>query len=339
MILVDAVFIHDGGGRVLLDYLISHLVEQKEVEIVFLLDKRMENNHTIKDHYEIHFAKGFAERCAFYNKNKNRFTKVFCFGNIPPHLKLKAEVLLYMHGSLYLTDIVKGKWSQMALSWTKKQIFYALKNNADHWIVQTSEMKKLLRRNINLSDERVEVIPFYKTIECHQDLHNSVFREPNSFLYVSLPTLHKNHRRLIEAFCLFYDRQKLGKLTVTVDDSNPEIYSLIEERIELGYPIENIGVITRDGLAEIYLKSEFLFYPSLRESFGLPLIEASKFGCKIVAADLDYVKNVCVPSLLFNPEEVESMSVAFEQSVNQNISSGMCVVSDEIQKLVLRIIS
>ncbi len=339
MILIDAVFIHDGGGRVLLDYLISHLVKEKEVEIVYLLDKRMEDNHTINSQCEIHFAQGFLGRCSFYNKNKERFTKVFCFGNIPPHLKLQAEVLLYMHGSLYLTDIVRGKWSQMILSWIKKQIFYALKNNADHWIVQTDEMKKLLRSKIKLSDEEVEVIPFYNTIKCDHNLHNSIIRESNSFLYVSLPTAHKNHKRLIEAFCLFYDRHQKGKLTLTVDDSNAEIYNLIEEKIRLGYPIKNIGIIPRENLPETYLKSEFLYYPSLRESFGLPLIEASEFGCKIVAADLDYVKNVCVPSLLFNPEEVESMAVAFEKSVNQNISSGMCVVPDEIQKLVLRIIS
>lgn len=338
MILIDAVFIHDGGGRVLLDYLISHLLKEKGVKIVYLLDKRMENNHTVNDDCEIHFAKGFSERCTFYNKNKHRFTKVFCFGNIPPHLRLKAEVIVYMHGSLYLTDIVKGGLKQMAVSWTKKQIFYALRNNADYWGVQTAEMKKLLHRKLNLSGKKVEIIPFYNAIKYDQKLRNAVVRESNSFLYVSLPTPHKNHKRLIEAFCLFYDRQKIGKLIVTVDDSNLEIYNLIKDKIKSGYPIYNIGIIPRESLPETYLKSEFLYYPSLRESFGLPLIEASGFDCKIVAADMEYVKNVCEASLTFDPENTESMAKAFELAVSHEISIGKCLVSDEIQKLVVRII-
>ena len=52
---------------------------------------------------------------------------------------------------------------------------------------------------------------------------------------------------------------------------------------------------------KIYEITDFLIFPSLNESLGLPLIESSIYGIPIIASDLDYVYDVCKPLMTFNP--------------------------------------
>ena len=64
---------------------------------------------------------------------------------------------------------------------------------------------------------KIEIIPFYKSFKKNEDIGN-IEKIPNSFLYVSNAYPNKNHLRLIDAFCNFYDKYKKGKLIVTVSD-------------------------------------------------------------------------------------------------------------------------
>lgn len=82
MILLDAVFINNGGGKILLDYLINE-IEKQDIELIFLLDERVKGNHAeIKTNKVIYIEGSFFQRHFFFKKNKNNFTKVICFGNL-----------------------------------------------------------------------------------------------------------------------------------------------------------------------------------------------------------------------------------------------------------------
>ena len=52
---------------------------------------------------------------------------------------------------------------------------------------------------------------------------------------------------------------------------------------------------------------DYLVYPSLVESFGLPLIEAQINHVNIIASDLPYVYDVCKPYLVFDPRSVNDI--------------------------------
>ena len=78
MILVDAVFINVGGGKILLDYLISKL-ELTHLNITYLLDKRVENKiQLIKSSNSVLFIEpSLKVRNNFYRNNKVKFSKIF----------------------------------------------------------------------------------------------------------------------------------------------------------------------------------------------------------------------------------------------------------------------
>jgi glycosyltransferase involved in cell wall biosynthesis len=83
------------------------------------------------------------------------------------------------------------------------------------------------------------------------------------------------------------------------------------------------------------VQSEFLIFPSLAESFGLPLLEAANAGCKILAADLAYVYDIIVPTDVFNPLEVESILLAVVNGVNHSSSEIAAIkIKDQINELI-----
>lgn len=332
MILLDAVYINNGGGLVLLKYLIDFF-ERKSLDVFYLLDSRVENYfNEININKKKFISNSILERHFFYKKNKQKFNKVICFGNLPPTIQLNAEVFVYFHQKLFLEIPENFSIKNKFIILIKQNILNFIKSNADYWLVQSDTMKiELAKKYFNGVDEKIVKLPFYPELEFSM---GSVARIAGSFLYVSNSSPHKNHYKLIESFCLAYDEIKKGSLTITIPISDVNLCGLIKEKINLGYPIINIGFIEREKLAEIYLNHEYLIFPSLAESFGLGLAEAIDGGCKIIAADLNYTYEVCEPSLVFNPYSVESMKNAIVTAVQNELPYAQKLIENDISKIM-----
>ena len=331
MVLVDALFINDGGGKVLLDYLILEL-QASNLEVYFLLDERIIGNHPAINTNNVEYLKGsYFKRQHFYNLNKNRFSKIFCFGNLPPNIRLNGTVYTYFHNLIYL-DIpkefsllqrLKFKLKILILKWTSA--------NTDFWLVQSEVIKNKLQKRINLRSESIKTAPFYPQFK---KLDLNIKREEGRFLYVSNANPHKNHIRLINAFCIFYDQNKKGKLVLTVSNDYPEVLELIANK-KNKYPIINLGFIDHVSLQKEYLSSEYFVFPSLSESLGLGIVEAIESGCKIIAADLPYTYAACDPSCTFNPLDETSIANAFQSTLkNNNLTPSSSKIENSINKII-----
>lgn len=330
MILIDAVYINDSGGKILLDYLIEKL-ENTDRKIYYLLDERLLHiNFHIKDSNTITFLKsGLKNRNLFYKKNKDIFSTVLCFANLPPTIKLSCKVYVYFHQRLFLEIPPSYNIKTKALLWLKRKALINFKNNTDEWIVQSDTMAELLSRRIGIDLKKIFIIPFYEVIK-----DETVKKEKSTYLYVSNGHQHKNHLKLIDAFCKFYDVHKTGKLILTIDRQFNTLYNLIELKKQNGYPIINYGNISRDVLGKIYYAAEYLIFPSLSESFGLGLLEAIDNNCKIIGADLPYTYAVCNPSLVFDPDNVDSIVASFTLSLGNNVKDSVSKVNNNINKLI-----
>lgn len=331
MILIDALHINNGGGKVLLDYLIAE-IEKKQLKVHYLLDNRIKNNvPEISKLNKITFLEGsFFKRYHFYNQNKNEFSKIFCFGNLPPTIKLNTQVYTYFQLLIYLNIPKEFSFIDQVKFRLKRLILKNIAKNTNYWIVQSHLVKEKLSEKFHFDPNDIIILPFYPQF----GVVESPVRERLTYLYVSNANPHKNHSRLIEVFCQFYDKYNLGKLIVTVNEDYQTIINLIKDKQKLGYPIKNIGFVGRDELHSQYLSSEFLIFPSLTESFGLGLIEAIECGCKVIGADLPYTYQVCEPSIVFNPLDDESFMQAFESSLDENVKISVPKIKNNINELI-----
>lgn len=214
MILIDALYINDGGGKVLLDYLIQEL-ESTDKNIFYLLDERIVDKiPMIKETNIVYIIKAdFYLRKKFYLQHRNQFSTVLCFGNLPPNIKLKSKVYTYFHQLLYLKVPADMKVFQKLMYLLKTRILRSVRNNTDHWVVQTDLVKEGLHTKYKIDKCKILILPFYQPLP----EIDGVIRKKNRYIYVSNANQHKNHVKLLEAFCIFYDRNKVGELILTVD--------------------------------------------------------------------------------------------------------------------------
>ncbi|OAB77338.1 glycosyltransferase [Cochleicola gelatinilyticus] len=330
MVLIDSLFINTSGGKILLDYLVRQ-IEEAEIDCFYLFDARCKDSYTnVPPNRKIYLKASMLNRYRFYKKRKGSFTKILCFGNLPPITKQKAITYTYFHQFLFIelptsiTGVARAKFL------LKKKVFKLLIKNTDFFVLQTDFIKNKFINEFNVTEDEVKLLPFYPPLPNG----TNVAKEAHTYIYVSGGAVHKNHQILINAFSEFYEKRNVGKLVLTVAPSYQKVYSQIARAQSKGIPIINLGYVSREELVEEYLRATYLIFPSLKESFGLGLIEGIEKDCKIIAADLPYTYEVCEPSLVFDPYSQESLLHALEKSLDENIKQTQPLISNEIHKLI-----
>jgi glycosyltransferase involved in cell wall biosynthesis len=330
MLLIDAIYINNSGGKILLDYLISEL-EKNNIHAEYLLDSRIKGKHFPINHKRLtYLSANLFSRHKFYYKSKKKFRYVLCFGNLPPSTKMPAKVYTYLQQYLFISTPEQLPFLQKISVRAKTLVFKRFKQNCDFWIVQTEQMRKGLQERHNIVAPSIMVIPFYPPL-VNFDTEK---RSKNKFIYVSGNAAHKNQRKLINAFIDFYEKHKVGELHLTISTEDLNMCRYLTELNDKGYPIFNHGFIERSILIELYKSCEYSIYPSLTESFGLGIIEAIENGCKIIGADRPYMYAVCDPSLVFDPTSKQAITEAFEIAALKILPQTKQKAFNEIQKLI-----
>lgn len=330
MLLIDSLYINNSGGKVLLDYLVSEL-ETRKVATYYLFDQRCSNDfHEIPYERKSFFKPHLRDRRNFYKMNKNKFSSVLCFGNIPPSVRLDIPVYTYFHNVSLLEAPSNYGFKEKIIKYIKRQYIKRQLPNTSFFLVQSSFVKKLVCNKLNISESECIILPFFKEIGEKKTL--DIKKNPNSFLYVSNGNTHKNHKNLLTAWEKLAIKGFYPELHLTI---TPHFSALIEKINILkskGIKIFNHGFI--DPI-NYYKKSQFIIYPSLIESFGLGLIEGIKFGCDVAASNKDYVYEVIKPSSVFNPEDPESiMNSVINLICKKDFPKSKIIVSDQIDKLI-----
>jgi len=132
-------------------------------------------------------------------------------------------------------------------------------------------------------------------------------------LAVSNRKLHKNERRIVEAFAKANLDPRLH-LALTGQPSL-ELAEWIEKQGVTGR-VEFLGAVPEEMLPSVYRGAEALIFPSLYEGFGLPIVEAMACGTPVVTSNVTAMPETAGDAaLLVNPRSVEQITKAVEQVV------------------------
>lgn len=325
---IHAVNIHQGGGRKLLEGLLGAM-DCDDHEYVLTLDARMplspmdRLNISVRRIKPSIFRRLMAEVWLF--RNARYGDRLLCFGNLPPLFRLKAFTSVFVQNR-YLIDRVGLRgvsvWARLRITFERFWLRYA-QLHANEYLVQTPSMQDLM---IALCRGRVPVtvLPFAAAQTPIKSLeHRPSHAIADGFTYVASGEPHKNHRQLIEAWCLLAEENIYPRLVLTVDkNAFPALCCWIDEKTQMHkLAVDNLGNVSFEAMAEIYANAEALIYPSTFESLGLPLIEAQQAGIPVLASELDYVRDVVDPVQTFNPQSAISIAKAVKRFM------GLCEVA------------
>lgn len=306
---IHACNIHNGGGKELLYSFLRNLPDALSIHV--LVDIRMpiptgiSSNITIKNINPTLFSRLNAER--WLAKNARYQDLVFCFGNLPPLFRVKAKVVVFVQNrylieNISLIDFPLKTRFRIGI----ERLWLALRfSTVSEFIVQTNTMKLLLTNRFN-TEKIVSVVPYVNDSsgyfsESIKSAVNKVYKY--DFIYVASGEPHKNHKKLIEAWCLLSIQNLYPTLCLTVDkEKSPQLYKWIKSKEEqYNLKLFNMGYLSKDKIGKLYINTKALIYPSVLESFGMPLIEARQAGLSILAPELDYVRDILDPEQVFDP--------------------------------------
>lgn len=306
--------VHNGGGFELLKSLLVSFDEKRHVQ--FVLDHRIVERLDVSTLQNVYWVKpnpvSRFKAELFIRRLKYKHDKIFCFHGLPPMFYKGGKIIVFLQNRLYITGFsVAGYNLKTALRLTfERLMFYVLRAKVTEFIVQSNSMKEQTELNLKrLQSILVTVLPFINESSKCSTIKTQ--EKKYDFTYIADGSAHKNHRTLFTAWRLLAEKGHYPTLLVTLSDDNTQLIEEIARlNSEYGCNIVNVGYVSKDIIQNLYQQTKALIYPSLVESFGMPLIEAKQLGLAIVAAELDYVRDVVIPNETFNPKSSVSISLS-----------------------------
>jgi glycosyltransferase involved in cell wall biosynthesis len=204
------------------------------------------------------------------------------------------------------------------LEWRKKQIALSVKK-ADVVIVNSEYTKRDVIEYLHLPESKVKVAfhdssPWfmlnYKL--SRRSLISKKYGLPKEFIFYPANTWpHKNHIGLLKALNILKKVYPHLSVVFTGAASNAhnDITTFIE-KANLIQKVHYLGHIDRSDMPYIYANAKMLVFPSLFEGFGIPLVEAMRSGCPIVASQVTSIPEVAGDAALYidpkNPLDIAS---------------------------------
>ena len=242
-----------------------------------------------------------------------RSTLFFC--SLPPFTKA-AKSYVYFHSEYFATRPLSNN-SFLNLSGKIKKIIYYYwikfnRKNVDNFICQTEHIKILLANTYSLEPL---VKPFFSI-----EKPNGNVEIKYDFIYPAINSINKNIPRLLSALYKLR-KQKEFTCVLTIDLKDINIINQISDiNDEFPNTIINVGVLSHSCVFKYLSCSRCLVFPSLAESFGLPLIEALSLGLTVISADLPYSYNCVDTPITFDPYNVDDMTSKLLQFLNGDYS-------------------
>ena len=221
----------------------------------------------------------------------------------------------------------------------KKKDLYQLKfwgrfsiGKASKIITISKSTKHDIIKAYNVSEKKVTVVyPGIKQVSGIQyrvlsmsDLSKKFGIDRDYILFVGTLQPRKNVEKLIEAFSVIKKKDLqlviVGKKGWMYEDilNAPEKYGVTDR-------VKFLDFVTDEDLPSFYKNAICFVLPSLYEGFGLPILEAMKYGCPVLTSNVSSLPEAGGDAALyFDPQDVEDIAKKINQVISdENLRSEM----------------
>lgn len=220
----------------------------------------------------------------------------------------KAKKVTTVHD---LTPILYPEWTHEKIEKVHNRKLELTKKHVDHIIVPSQSTKKDL---IKLGfGQNISVIPEASTSTLirisDQKIEEikQIYSLSNLYLIAVGVNPRKNTIGIIKAFKQLKKEFKNLMLVFVGHPVNIDISSVPG--------IAFTGFVKDDVLSALYTGASVLVYPSLYEGFGIPILDAMKFGVPVVTSNTGSMKEIADgAAVLVNPKSVESIVLGVKKA-------------------------
>ena len=182
--------------------------------------------------------------------------------------------------------------------------------------VSNFEMENIVSK-LNIPRERMAMIyngynNWFKSIEDQNEVYKKYIQEEGFFFFLGNTDPKKNTERTLVAYSQYLKQSTIKRKLLMADLESEYLNGIIERN-----QIENIrnyivmpGYIVNSDLPYIYNSAFAFLYTSLRESFGIPLLEAMACGTPVITSNTSSMPEIGgKDAILVNPEKSEEITM------------------------------
>lgn len=176
-----------------------------------------------------------------------------------------------------------------------------------------------IRQALHISSDRILAIyngysaRFKPQAEVNMQLIHQYTKHTDFIFYLGNTDPKKNALRTLKAYSLYLERSTVKRPLLIADLKEEYIDNLLKQegishiKPHLSFP----GYIANKDLVTIYNAAFAFLYPSLRESFGIPMLEAMACGTPVIIGNTSAMPEIAGPEALsVDPYKAEEISDA-----------------------------
>lgn len=248
-------------------------------------------------------------------------------------VKCPCQLVVTIHDIIYLESHplkAKGytayqKFGNMYRRWVVRKLF-----KTAHKIITVSEFEKQrFLESGYVPEERLEVVyngvgAHFRVIEDEQHLRQIAKKyslPAKFFLFLGNTDPKKNTPKTIVAYAEYCAKYGLEHKLV-IGDLNPDVIKRYLQEAGFEQFFEQIhftGYINNKDLPAIINLAALFLYPSLRESFGIPLLEGMRCGTPVLSGDFSSMPEIAgEAALLVNVKDTAAISEGMHQLISNS---------------------
>lgn len=326
-------------------YELQHLPLKDEQFIIYVLDEERERIQLTDPHFIVRPVSErwhtLAEQITFLQTLYRDKLDLMHFTYFSHPIFYNRKFVSTIHdATLLLTKTGSASTHHPILYQIKHQAFVlAFKHQINSSISIITPTKTVQNQLTSLFGKQYEkkIYPVYEGVdrELIQAKENTQLEKTlpkKYFLYVGNFYPHKNVERLIDAYGTLNGESSL----ILVGPKNyffDRLQSIITSR-GLRDKIILFPNATNSDLVYLYKHAICYVQPSLSEGFGLPVIEATYFGCPVVVSSIPVFKEIAPYAAMFNPYDTGDIRSVL-QKYEKESSTMRAKISDEFSFKVM----
>ena len=248
-----------------------------------------------------------------------------CTSNTAP-IFCDIPLVLTLHDIIFLEPRDKQNRSlYQNMGWLYRRLVVPRILNKCERIITVSEFERNnIIKKLDIPERRIKMIyngynEWFRPLSDEQEVYKKYMPEKGFLFFLGNTDPKKNTERTLVAYSKYLERSEVKRPLLMADLDQEYLNGIISRN-----HIENIsekifmpGYIQNRDLPYIYNSAFAFLYTSLRESFGIPLLEAMACGTPVVTSNTSSMPEIGgLNAILVNPEradEIADMLIKLEQ--------------------------
>ena len=249
--------------------------------------------------------------------NQLNLDMLHCTSNTAP-IRCKIPLILTLHDIIFLEPRNKSNkslYQNMGWRYRRFVVPRILKKCKRIITVSEFEFNNIISK-LHIPEEKMVMIyngynEWFKPVEDTELIYQQYIEEPGYFFFLGNTDPKKNTERTLIAYSHYLEKSDVKRKLLMADLDHSFMNDIIERN-----HIENIkdymvipGYIKNADLPFIYNNAFAFLYTSLRESFGIPLLEAMACGTPVITSNTSSMPEIGGPEVLMvNPQHAEEIT-------------------------------